>query len=155
MSNDNCTVKSCIRKTQSKKVSFCMPHWKVNKRSKRRIFAIEYLGGRCISCKGVFGQYEFDHIDPKTVSFRIAGGLEFSLDKLISELDKCQLLCIPCHYAKTLSEGSWTRGPRKSTNEHGYSRYTNRRCRCDICRESWRMYIKGRRNSIAQKRVLQ
>jgi len=154
MSNDNCTVKSCNRKTQSKKVSLCVPHWKVEKRRNRRIFAIEYLGGRCNSCKEVFDRYEFDHIDPKSVSFRIAGGLEFSLAKLISELNKCQLLCIPCHRAKTLADGYWGEH-RKSTSEHGYSRYSNKGCRCDICRESWRVYIKSRRKLRAKNRVLQ
>ena len=34
--------------------------------------------------------------------------------------------------------------------DHGISRYTNNRCRCDICVEAWRRYQRAQRLRLAE-----
>jgi len=60
--------------------------------------AVEYLGGSCSDCFGVFPNcvYDFHHVDgtkEKNPSAALAG----SFDKAVEELDKCVLLCANCH----------------------------------------------------------
>jgi hypothetical protein len=52
---------------------------------------------------------EFDHVDPSTKSFSIARAMHdiVSWDKLIAEIQKCQILCANCHKIKTAEEQSW------------------------------------------------
>lgn len=61
--------------------------------------AIEYKGGCCQRCgyNQYYGSLQFHHINPleKDVSWtklRLR-----SWDKIVSELDKCDLLCANCH----------------------------------------------------------
>lgn len=58
------------------------------------------LGGKCIKC-GATEKLQFDHIDPRSRSFRIGRLLNYSKAKATEELKKCQLLCEPCHKDKT------------------------------------------------------
>lgn len=56
---------------------------------------------------------------------------------LLAELDKRQLLCHPCHRAKSNEE---TTGPR----EHGtYQMYHRGKCRCGLCRAAFNTYRRG------------
>jgi hypothetical protein len=111
----------------------------------RRAAAREYLGGKCAKCGETEG-LEFDHIDASTKSFRICHGLEYSWERLAKELDLCQLLCKPCHYAKSRDE----RGHKEQT--HGTaSRYNNKGCRCTDCRAAWTVYCRERRKHYGQK----
>ena len=73
---------------------------KENRRKNRLQEAKDYLGNICWCC-GATENLQFDHIDPKTKSFNI--NAQDSWEKLIPELDKCQLLCPPCHLKKTLT----------------------------------------------------
>ena len=149
MSNNNCTIESCDNRSSGRSKSLCRPHSAKKLRDDRRIFAIQYLGGVCNICKGTFDKYEFDHINPKSVSFRIAVGLAFNIDKLKSELDKCQLLCVDCHLVKTMKERGY------SYTEHGVSKYVNHGCRCEYCKVAWREYFKTKRKSRAKRGVIQ
>lgn len=65
----------------------------------RKLEAIEYLGGCCSRCKGVFhpAVYEFHHIDPSTKDRDPSKMLNLSKKRLYTELDKCVLLCANCH----------------------------------------------------------
>ena len=67
------------------------------KQSKLR--AIEYLGGSCLDCGGVFPFYVFDfhHLDGNTKSDNPSRSLRRSWEKAKVELDKCVLLCSNCH----------------------------------------------------------
>ena len=60
--------------------------------------AVNYKGGRCVDCDGVFPicAYDFHHLDPSTKDFEI-GKRHMDLDRLKPELDKCVLLCANCH----------------------------------------------------------
>ena len=83
--------------------------WAKNHRRKRRLKAIEYLGGECVDCgkeedenEGI--KLEFDHVDPCNKLYTIASHISHSWEKLKTELDKCELRCVPCHKAKTYDE---------------------------------------------------
>lgn len=67
----------------------------------RRAEAIAILGGSCVHC-GSTDSLQFDHIDREEKSFSIAKRLTGAPWKVIvAELQKCQLLCEPCHAVKT------------------------------------------------------
>jgi len=71
------------------------------RRQKRRKILIEYLGGKCYGC-GTTENLQFDHLDRTQKSFNIGKCLDHSLEKLVAEADKCQLLCYNCHEIKSL-----------------------------------------------------
>jgi hypothetical protein len=104
---------------------------KYDSRKKR---AIEYLGGRCVVC-GTVDHLEFDHIDPLHKSFTITRQLSSSpWEVIISELDKCQLLCQAHHLEKTV-------GDKDAKNSHGtLSSY--RYCKCEVCKAAKSAYNK-------------
>lgn len=68
-------------------------------RSRNKKLAIEYLGGKCSMCNGVFHPeaYDFHHIDASTKKISVAKWLVRKFARIIPELDKCVLLCANCH----------------------------------------------------------
>ena len=66
---------------------------------KRKLWAIEYLGGKCSKCGQVFhpAVYEFHHTDPQTKDRDPSKMLQLSKERLTNELNKCVLLCANCH----------------------------------------------------------
>lgn len=70
-----------------------------NWRLKIKLEAINYLGGSCRNCgyNKCVAALDFHHRDSKNKEFNITGGNMRSFPKLISELDKCDLLCANCH----------------------------------------------------------
>ncbi len=119
--------------------------WHQQKRAKRKAFCLNYLGGKCVKCNAK-EDLEFDHIDPNSVEFRIGCSLEHGMDRLINELDKCQLLCFKCHWAKTRRD----RGLCEPS--HGTaSYYNNYKCRCDKCRSAWTIYAVPRIRGYRQR----
>lgn len=105
-------------------------------REAKKLFAIEYLGGKCVSC-GTDKNLEFDHIIPGSQKYRIAVMYEWSAKRIIEELNKCQLLCKSCHLIKTINE----RGDNEA--EHGTTgMYSNHDCRCKNCKKAWSSYYK-------------
>lgn len=72
---------------------------KKRKRNLKKL-CVEYKGGICVDCKGTFhpSVYDFHHLDETKKDFQIASLNSTKLtDKIISELDKCVLLCANCH----------------------------------------------------------
>jgi len=62
--------------------------------------AIEYKGGKCISCgyNKCPGALTFHHTNPAEKEFGIASdGIYRKFEKIKEELDKCILLCMNCH----------------------------------------------------------
>lgn len=98
--------------------------------ARRRNKAIEILGGSCASC-GSDASLEFDHIDPteKDPWLKPSSGKMWSRSwtYILSEIDKCQLLCTRCHKAKT-------RDDRPDLLHGSKSMYEKRNCKCDKCR---------------------
>jgi 5-methylcytosine-specific restriction endonuclease McrA len=91
----------------------------------RRERAIAYLGGVCVRC-GSTSDLQIDHKDPATkeVDLTNAG---VPNGRYWKEIEKCQLLCAPCHKAKSDAE--------LTTRMHGSrAMYRRGQCRCPRCR---------------------
>lgn len=76
---------------------YCVSRWQ-----KRKIQAIEYKGGRCVDCGFDHPTYppdifEFHHLNPNEKEFDWNKLKLTSWNKIVSELDKCVLLCANCH----------------------------------------------------------
>ena len=101
--------------------------------------ALTYLGGKCVRC-GATERLEFDHVDSKTKSFSIGKNLNRKWLSLKDELDKCQLLCKPCHQAKTRESSDHVGGHNKWKEvKHGtLHAYNHYKCRCEDCRRAKR-----------------
>lgn len=65
----------------------------------RKIQAIEYMGGKCSTCgyDKYYGALEFHHTDPKEKDHDWSKLRLKSWDKILTELQKCILLCSNCH----------------------------------------------------------
>lgn len=64
---------------------------------------IAYKGGRCMDCNRVFPIVcmDFDHRIPAEKSFAIGSNYNKSIDDLMLEVDKCDLVCSNCHRIRT------------------------------------------------------
>ena len=82
--------------------------WARSKRFREKVRAgiVEQMGGCCVRC-GVREGLQFDHINPSTKSERMRGpGRISNIENLspkerCAEVEKCQLLCKPCHKVKS------------------------------------------------------
>lgn len=85
-----------------------MSNHQQNYLQKRRLLAKTYLGGVCVVC-GTEKDLEFDHVDPQSKEYSISEGIakHFAWNKLVLELDKCQLLCKVHHWEKTVFDLGW------------------------------------------------
>ena len=109
--------------------------WRVRTKKK----ALQILGGHCVRC-GITEKLQFDHVVPGSQEFRIAEALSncYSWERILAELAKCQLLCGPCHQAKSREAGE-TGGGWNRIDEHGYEAYCIRTgCRCEPCQRARR-----------------
>lgn len=122
----------------------------------RKAKMLAYLGGKCVNCSSTEA-LQFDHIDPKTKSFGIMQNWAISWNRLVVELDKCQLLCKLHHIEKTKINKEYGGGHNKWEEiQHGtpwgYSKYG---CRCDSCKkaksEAGKKYNKNKRD-VAQRK---
>ncbi len=124
----------------------------MNQRERRAASKEQYikeLGGKCIQCDSE-ENLEFDHAEPSSKLFCISQGLLLSREKLLAELKKCQLLCQSCHSKKSISE---RRELFKDIVSHGTpSRYTNHKCRCELCTYAWKEYLRPRLRRARLKR---
>ena len=109
------------------------------RRAERRAKYLAFLGGKCSLC-GSPEQLEFDHLDPKNKHFKIADILELNDSRIESEVNKCQLLCKPCHHQKTLDKQEYGK-----PSAHGTLwRYIRHKCRCPKCRTRMNNYQRER-----------
>jgi predicted HNH restriction endonuclease len=72
------------------------------KREKRRsklLTLIGRKGGKCSICSGTFDPcvYDFHHTNPADKEFTIGENMNIPIQKLLSEVDKCILVCANCH----------------------------------------------------------
>lgn len=69
------------------------------RRRARKLECVRYLGGQCIKCgyNKSLASLSFHHLRDKdgAISKMIANNV--SWERIIQELDKCQLLCANCH----------------------------------------------------------
>lgn len=105
--------------------------------AKRRLEAKTYLGGSCVTC-GATSDLEFDHVDPSTIKIRISTAISqhWSWDRLLTELNKCQLLCKPCHIKKTAVE------MRERLTHGKYHAAYHLKCSCEACVNFKKQYKK-------------
>lgn len=70
-----------------------------NKRTQKKIRAIEYKGGECLVCgyNGCPQAFDFHHLDRDEKSFNISLDSNVSWERIKKELDKCVLLCATHH----------------------------------------------------------
>ena len=120
-----------------------MAHYMAARRACRRAQLIKLLGGTCVRCSTT-ELLEFDHIVPGSQSFRINGrALDKPWEDLLAEVEKCQLLCPPCHRAKSKECGETGGGWNKNEDpyEHGTVRcYQETKCKCSACKLAKKMY---------------
>ncbi len=96
---------------------------------KRRNLLIELFGGKCVKC-GSKECLQFDHIKKSEKEFDIFKNWSYSIQRVLKELSKCQLLCSLCHKEKN----------KKDNGEavHGsLSMYTHYKCRCRPCMDAY------------------
>lgn len=102
----------------------------------RRAKLIAYLGDSCVHC-GSEESLEFDHVEPDLKSFNINENMTLNNAEVRAELDKCQLLCNPCHRRKSAAENSgWTHG--------GWYGWMKKKCDCVECSLAKRAYYDKR-----------
>ena len=68
-------------------------------RRKKKLWAIDYLGGKCKICgyDKCASALEFHHRNPEEKEFSISKYQNSTYERLKKELDKCDLLCANCH----------------------------------------------------------
>lgn len=112
--------------------------WLAADTAKRRQKVIEYLGGVCVRC-GSTEDLETDHVNSAEKSFDVSRNLNRRWEVLVTELDKCQLLCHSCHREKTVECGeAGGGGNRLAEVPHGtFSGYVYWKCRCESCRQAY------------------
>jgi hypothetical protein len=71
---------------------------KRRKEQKQRM--IDHLGGKCVGC-GCAEDLQFDHIDRKQKQSNVSRLFGYSDERVLIEVNKCQLLCEQCHQYKT------------------------------------------------------
>lgn len=130
-----------------------MADYMAQRRATRRELLLILKGSKCELC-GSTDNLEFDHVVPGTQDFRLSGaGLDKAWTKILEELNKCQLLCGPCHRAKTVTKketgGGWNKGMTMQGNKvvpvHGTANmYSTHKCNCIDCKYAKSQYRLGR-----------
>ena len=71
------------------------------KRYERNLMLFNYKGAGCSHCglsePDHLEIYDYHHVDPTTKLYGVAYILNGSLERLMTEVDKCLLLCAHCH----------------------------------------------------------
>ncbi len=95
----------------------CLYLYQMRRWNNNKVKAIEYLGGKCKGCGLVDHPvvYDFHHRDPSTKCDDWSKMRIKSWDKIMKELDKCDLLCCICHRKVTLNHELW-QYPRQDSN---------------------------------------
>ncbi len=98
----------------------------------------------CRNC-GTEKNLQLDHINrADKISHRI---WSWSKERIISEMNKCQILCKNCHRVKTTKENSIP------GIFHGTRRQYYRGCRCADCRRVEQIRMRKYRLELARKRI--
>ena len=123
------------------------------RRAKRRLALLEYLGGQCKVC-GTTENLEFNHRVRTEKSFTLSGrGLDTSWERLIEEADKCDVLCSEHHLEYTRTQYAkgeivpWNKGTHIPYVCGTARSYHATGCRCTDCRYAKKLYRNKEINS--------
>jgi 5-methylcytosine-specific restriction endonuclease McrA len=74
-------------------------------RKKNREMVKQLKSRPCMDCGNTFPTYvmEFDHRDPVSKDFSIGRGNFSWLKKMLSEIEKCDIVCSNCHKVRTFT----------------------------------------------------
>ncbi len=110
-----------------------------------KAYAMRKLGEVCANC-GTNEELQFDHIEPlnDANAYRVAQMFTFSRAKLDAELEKCQLLCVPCHKQKS----AYIDREHASLRHGTLSAY--RYCKCTECKRAKSEHNKRARTSVVE-----
>lgn len=100
--------KECSKTFVTKNASHtCYACKSKNTRAKRKLFALNYKGGKCAKCgyNRCHKALVFHHIDPEDKLMQLSWNWDKSFERVKEELDKCCLLCAICHIE--LHDGMW------------------------------------------------
>lgn len=96
-----CLVENCANPVSQKGgKDLCPKHFKRYLTRTRKEILVSLLGGKCIKCSVAFppAVFDFHHRNPEEKSFGIGSELtNKSMDELLEEVKKCDLLCANCH----------------------------------------------------------
>ena len=101
-----CTVPGCGRKHMGH--GLCANHYKQEMRRRFWRALLTERGDQCSKCRRRYpiAVYDLHHRDPSTKVFAVSNQIgNRSLEELLAEARKCDLLCANCH--RTLHSGGW------------------------------------------------
>ena len=81
--------------------------------AENRAHYVDLMGGKCVKC-GTTENLEVDHINAEDKTLRISSMWLMKQDRIMEELDKCQLLCHDCHKQKTREEKDRIKGLQRN-----------------------------------------
>ena len=89
------TIQTQTSEEQKQKIYTKNKNWRTNLKLK----CVLYLGGKCAVCgyNKCLGALDLHHKNENEKEFTISGGNLKSFEKLIPELNKCDVLCSNCH----------------------------------------------------------
>jgi len=95
----------CLNCYKTREKKFNWKEWRKKVHFESKEFAIRYKGGKCVIC-GVKDLpaccYHFHHKNPKEKDFTLGSKFNQKIsEKIIKELDKCDLYCANCHSIET------------------------------------------------------
>lgn len=78
---------------------------KIN-RNKKRKFIVDFLKtSKCFDCENNdWRVLEFDHRDRKIKEFNLANSVQYSIERIQKEIDKCDVVCANCHRIRTIKQ---------------------------------------------------
>jgi len=81
---------------------YCIERWR-----QRKLDAVAYKGGKCERCgyNKYPGVLEFHHLDPSKKEASWNKIRLWSWKKVLTELDKCSMLCANCHREVHIEQG--------------------------------------------------
>ncbi len=88
----------------------CQYNYQMVRWNKTKIRAIAHKGGKCSKCgfEGHPALFDFHHRDPIEKESDWSSMKKRNWDKIVIELEKCDLLCCMCHRMQHIVDACWT-----------------------------------------------
>jgi len=87
----------------SRRCRNCAREKVIARRFLNRSLIQDFCSHPCLDCKQSFPTYvmQFDHLPQYEKLFCIAVGHDYGTEKLMKEIDKCEVVCANCHAERT------------------------------------------------------